>query len=59
MTEPEPNRYERLLDATIAIARGAPAKQGTNVYSAQVPWSRIHELRDALDGAGIVWRRGE
>lgn len=52
----EPNPYGRILDATIAVARSAPAKRGQNVHAAQIPWSKIIELRDALDHAEIEWR---
>lgn len=35
----------RLLER---IDRAAPAKQGTNVFRAGIPWSLIHEVRAFL-----------
>jgi hypothetical protein len=52
----EPNVYARVLDATVAVARAAPAKPGTNVHAARISWSKITELREALDAAGLEWR---
>lgn len=47
----------KLLDTVIAIAAAAPKKQGQHVYSAQVPWALIHQLRERLDAMGIEWRQ--
>jgi hypothetical protein len=47
----------RVLDAAIAVAAAAPAKQGQHVTSAHIYWPLIHELRAALDEMGIEWRR--
>ena len=46
----------RVLDVAIMIARRAPAKQGTNVFAAQIPWALIHELRQALDDLDVPWK---
>ena len=40
---------QRVIEVAQEIARSAPAKQGTYVYSAQIPWRLIHELRAALE----------
>lgn len=48
--------FTELVDAVIAVADFPPAKGGTNVYAAKVPWHRIQRLRAALDAAGIEWR---
>ena len=45
----------RVLDAAVAVARSAPAKQGQNVSHAKVYWPYIHELRAALEALGIEW----
>jgi hypothetical protein len=42
--------------AAIEIAASAPLHQGQNVGVAQVPWPRIHELRQALDELELDWR---
>jgi hypothetical protein len=47
----------RLIAAAIQVAADAPARRGTYVSSALVPWSDIELLRDALDAAGIDWRK--
>lgn len=57
--EPEPTDpsvYARVLDATIAVARSAPDKPSHNAFAARISWSKITELREALDGAGLEWR---
>lgn len=55
--EPEaPNVYARVLDATIAVVRSAPDAPSHNAYGARIPWSKITELREALDAAGLEWR---
>ncbi len=46
----------RVLDAAVGVAQAAPAKPGRYVFAAQIPWTRIHELREALDALGIEWR---
>lgn len=54
MTEHDP--YPELFDAVISVAAAAPMKKGATVFAAQIPWSRIERLRNALDAAGIEWR---
>lgn len=54
--EAEPNVYARVLDATIAVVRNAPEKPSHNAYAARISWTKITELRDALDAAGLEWR---
>jgi hypothetical protein len=57
----EPNRRATLqtdlprLAARIAAA--APARQGSNVYNAGIPWRLIIELRELLDQLDVDWRR--
>lgn len=46
-----------LVYAATMIAAGAPEKPGANVSKAQIPWSRITELRNALDLIGADWRK--
>jgi pyruvate-formate lyase-activating enzyme len=47
----------RAVVVTAAFAAAAPPlKRGAYVHAAQVPWSRIEALRDALDAAGIDWK---
>lgn len=48
--------YARVLDATIAVARSAPATPSHNAFAARISWSKVTELRDALDAAGLEWR---
>jgi hypothetical protein len=48
---------DRVLNAAVAVAAAAPLKRGKYVVSAQVYWSLIEELRDALDALGVEWRR--
>jgi len=43
--------------AAIDVALEAPLKQGKYVGKAGIPWEVIHELRAALDAAGIDWRK--
>lgn len=42
-----------LISKALEVAVAAPAKQGAYVYSAQVPWALIHELRAAFEKLGI------
>ena len=57
MTRPVKGTPEwALWIAAIEVATGAPLKRGTSVASAQVLWSRIEALREALDDLGIDWR---
>ena len=58
-TEPEtypPTPAARVLDAAIEIARAAPRKQHHYAWSAQIPWTLIHELRGALTALDIPWQ---
>lgn len=51
------------LVAALSVARAAPAKQVPQTYAALIPWSLIHELRQALTDFGIAdvtgGRKGE
>jgi hypothetical protein len=47
---------KRVLDAAISVATAAPEQKGASVFAAQIPWTRITELREALDALGIEWR---
>ena len=49
---PEYNLWLAAIDISIA----APMKKGSYSHSAQIPWTMIHALRDALDDLGIDWR---
>lgn len=53
---PGPNVYARVLDATIAVARAAPDKPSHNAFAARISWTKLTELRDALDAAGLEWK---
>ena len=44
-----------VLVAAVAIARSAPAKRAEYVHAALIPWSKVENLRAALDLAGIEW----
>jgi hypothetical protein len=47
---------EELLRAAVSVAAAPPIRAGSNVHSAQVPWSRIRRLRAALEAADFDWR---
>lgn len=42
-----------LISVALEVAVAAPAKQGTYVYAASIPWTKIHELRAAFVAVGI------
>lgn len=46
----------RVIVAAIEVAIAAPDQQQRYAFAAKVSWTRIHELRDALEAAGIDWR---
>jgi hypothetical protein len=50
--------YELWLCA-IEVAAYPPAKRGTNVYAAHVPWDAIDRLRAALEAVGVDWERAK
>jgi hypothetical protein len=39
-----------------AVATCAPARKGSNVFAAQIPWSLIDALRAELEDRGVDWR---
>jgi hypothetical protein len=47
----------QIVVAATRVAAAAPLKQGQYVHAAQVPWTLIHELREALNAADVDWRR--
>lgn len=42
-----------LIRKALEVAVAAPAEQGAYVYSAQIPWGLIHELRAAFVAVGV------
>jgi hypothetical protein len=50
------DQMQEIIAVAVLIAGGAPKRQHATSYAAQVPWSRVNLLRNALDDAGIHWR---
>jgi hypothetical protein len=46
----------RILNHAVAVAQAAPKRKGFYTFAAQIPWTTINDLRDALDAAHIKWR---
>lgn len=49
---------DRLLNIAKQIAVAAPARKGSYVSAARVPWEMIEDLRALMDELGFDWREG-
>lgn len=47
---------EKLAAQAINVGCYPPVRQTRNRHTCQVPWSEIHIIREAMEGAGIDWR---
>lgn len=50
-------QLQAVLRAALELAADAPARQAAHTYTATVPWVDVNRLRDALEAAGVDWRK--